>query len=251
MRPIVIHYHIYKNAGTSVDACLQDNFGEKWAAFESEDNRILQAQALEAFIQDNPELQAISSHTAQICLPKLPDVHVIPIIFLRHPIDRIRSVYEFERNDVTGEGLHLKYAQTGNFEDYYIWRMTSFTPWQITNFQSFKFKDFFEPIAPVESVRFRANCVKALEALDFVGVVEDFDQSMKTFETQIQSWFPEFGYDPQHKNAADARKNELNARLNDFRQDIGAKLYLNLLNLNCVDFECYNHLVRMNGRFDD
>lgn len=238
MRPVVIHYHIYKNAGTSVDECLRANFGDRWSALESDDNSLLQVDALQEFIVANPDVDAISSHTAQIVLPKLPDVIPIPIVFLRHPIDRIRSVYDFERADRTSLAPSARYAQTGNFEDYYIWRLTSFTPWQITNFQSFKFKDFFEPIAPMESFRFRENCIKAIDNLGHVGLVEHFDRSMKIFENRIRVYFPEFTYRFLHKNGAATREKSLEMRLNRFRNEIGPKLYLNLVNLNSVDLEC-------------
>lgn len=242
MRPVIIHYHIYKNAGTSVDACLQQNFGDRWAAFESEDNSILQVEDLEKFIQSNPDINAISSHTAQIALPKLQNILPIPIIFFRHPIDRIRSVYDFERADKNNKAPFAKFAQTGNFEDYYIWRLTSFTPWQVANFQSFKFKDFFEPIPPMEAFRFRENCMRALKALEYVGLVENFDHSMSRFAMIIKQSFPDFVYTPQHENATNGREAELNARLNRFRKEIGPKLYLNLQNLNAVDLECYESL---------
>src|SRR3546814_17353081 len=45
----------------------------------------------------NPEAVAFSSHTAELPPPVLPGIRVIPLIFIRHPIDRIASVYSFER----------------------------------------------------------------------------------------------------------------------------------------------------------
>lgn len=244
MRPVVIHYHIYKNAGTSVDACLRANFGDKFAQFESEDNRILMAEDLDAFLLENPEVKAVSSHTAQVVLPKNPDIIPIPIVFFRHPIDRIRSVYDFESREKDGTGLHHKYAQTGSFEDYYIWRITSFTPWQISNFQAFKFKDFFHNIAPKDSHLFRENCWQALQSLPNIGLVEDFDRSMEVFAAAIREHFSEFVYASTHKNVSIDRKESLDARLNAFRAKIGPKLYLNILNLNTVDLECYNNVLK-------
>jgi hypothetical protein len=33
-RTIILHYHLLKNAGTSVDPILKRNFGDKWATRE-------------------------------------------------------------------------------------------------------------------------------------------------------------------------------------------------------------------------
>jgi len=33
-RTILIHYHLFKNAGTSLDAVLKENFGDKWITRE-------------------------------------------------------------------------------------------------------------------------------------------------------------------------------------------------------------------------
>ena len=35
-RPIIIHYHLFKNAGTSLDRTLRQNFGVTWATIEHE-----------------------------------------------------------------------------------------------------------------------------------------------------------------------------------------------------------------------
>ena len=35
-RTIILHYHLFKNAGTSIDAILKDNFDEKWVTREFE-----------------------------------------------------------------------------------------------------------------------------------------------------------------------------------------------------------------------
>ena len=33
-RTIILHYHLFKNAGTSIDSILQENFGEQWITKE-------------------------------------------------------------------------------------------------------------------------------------------------------------------------------------------------------------------------
>jgi len=35
-RPLLVHYHVYKNAGTSVEKNLSDSFGHQWAVCEGD-----------------------------------------------------------------------------------------------------------------------------------------------------------------------------------------------------------------------
>jgi len=32
--PVLVHYHIFKNAGSSIDACLRRSLGKRWGCFE-------------------------------------------------------------------------------------------------------------------------------------------------------------------------------------------------------------------------
>src|SRR5208282_4106023 len=96
-QPLLVHYHIYKNAGTSVDKNLSDSFGENWKICEgSSENFRFSNGDIEAFAKANPGVCAISSHRA----PPSPSLRrSFPILFLRHPIERARSVYYFARRD--------------------------------------------------------------------------------------------------------------------------------------------------------
>ncbi len=35
-KPTLVHYHIFKNAGTSVDRLLAESIGEAWAGYEGQ-----------------------------------------------------------------------------------------------------------------------------------------------------------------------------------------------------------------------
>ena len=72
MRPVILHYHYFKNAGTSVDAVLSQNFGDDWvtAEFEGMNNH----EAVANWIRSHPGAQAFSSHTAQFPLPVVEGV---------------------------------------------------------------------------------------------------------------------------------------------------------------------------------
>ncbi len=98
MRGVVIHYHLFKNAGTTVDSLLERSFGPAWRPLERAPNtRFVSADDFLRLAIRDPAVQAISSHSARLPTPSDPQIVFHPVVFLRHPIDRIRSVYEFER----------------------------------------------------------------------------------------------------------------------------------------------------------
>ena len=108
-RPILIHYHIFKNAGTSVDRLLSESFGERWYTIEGQaPQKIIKPKAIADFVRQNPKLVAVSSHTAR---PPLPARNYCPILLLRHPIVRIRSIQRFLKRD-TNQRQH-PYAKPG------------------------------------------------------------------------------------------------------------------------------------------
>ncbi len=96
MRFLILHYHIFKNAGTTVENLLQKSFPHSFARFEG-DGRDAQLSATEvlAFVREHPELQAISSHHLRYPRPSAPGFVFFDLLFLRDPIDRLGSIYTF------------------------------------------------------------------------------------------------------------------------------------------------------------
>ena len=99
---VIVHYHIYKNAGSSVDRLLAESFGADWAAFDpTPGTKPARMADLQAFCTANPGLRAVSSHSTSLAWPGLHDARACPIVLLRHPLDRVRSVYEFALRDAS------------------------------------------------------------------------------------------------------------------------------------------------------
>ena len=98
IRDIIIHFHLFKNAGTSLDFNLRRIFAEQFLELElGGPIDLFEAGHLLPLLESSPELSAISSHTLTLPLPSHDEWRFLPIIFLRHPIDRILSIYTYER----------------------------------------------------------------------------------------------------------------------------------------------------------
>ena len=239
-RAAVVHYHLFKNAGTSVDRILQDNFGSDWTEIEGPENRKLTPEALLDFIRANPKLKAVSSHTAVISPPETDDIDILPIVFIRHPIDRIRSAYDFERRQDAQTPGAIK-AKEGDFRHYMDWRLESNSPWQVKNFHAMRLKDFHDFTPALQEERFRDNALRAMEDLPLVGLVEAFDASMEQFATAIREHFEDFCLpETVRENVTSQADRSLDDNLQAFRDRIGDATYRELETLNADDFAVYN-----------
>jgi len=240
-RPVIVHYHLFKNAGTSVDTVLKNNFQDRWIEIEGPEGKKLTPEALVQFIQANPQYDAISSHTAIVSLPVMENVKIIPIFFFRNPVDRIRSAYDFERNQDSQTPGALK-AKEGDFQYYMDWRMSTANPWQVSEFHAFRLKDFHE-FTPAKQIQlFLPRAKKALDSLPVVGLVEHFDVSMNRFEAYIREFFPDFKGESVHANTTSDRALRLSENIEKFRNRIGDVVFNKLLENNVIDLELYDYL---------
>src|SRR6185437_1347384 len=133
---LVFHYHLFKNAGTSVDEMLKINFGDKWeqGEFRHPAGKHSDTDEVAAFLRLRPHLRAFSSHTALLPLPEIGRL-VFPIFFIRHPIDRINSAYSFERRQIADtHGARL--AKEQDFPGYVRRLLESPGNGQARNFQT-------------------------------------------------------------------------------------------------------------------
>jgi hypothetical protein len=103
MRHVICHYHIYKNSGTSFDEILRRNFGERHLAFDGPFPYFAIHQTeLAKVIARNRAAVAFSSHQIFLPVPASLDANVMPVVFVRHPLLRIHSVYRYKRSENDG-----------------------------------------------------------------------------------------------------------------------------------------------------
>lgn len=193
-RTIILHYHLFKNAGTSVDRILKDNFADGWQGREFAGNN--NTTQVVDWIRNNPSTVAFSSHTMMGPLPKIDGVRIVSVMFLRDPIDRIRSAYRFEHKQKSGNfGAVL--AKATDFDGYVRVRLSLPNDRQCRNFQTWRLANLVPGTIP-EIDRAKA----ALRRLDVVGLVEDFDTSMAALKAAIADAYPDFEFTPVHANAS-------------------------------------------------
>lgn len=118
MRSVICHYHIYKNSGTTFDGILAANFGERHICFDGPFPYFsINQRELTRIIQRNRAVVAFSSHQIALPVPSSLDFNVLPVVFIRHPILRIYSIYKYKREEQDGTQTSIN-AQAMEFDEW-------------------------------------------------------------------------------------------------------------------------------------
>lgn len=239
MRKLIFHYHLFKNAGTSVDAILQANFPNGWATKEFDPDYATNQQQVLEWCQQRQKVRAFSSHTALLPPPHLPDTQVFPILFIRHPIDRIASAYHFERNQ-EGDNFSIQMARQHSLAGYIDAHLAHDGIGQCRNLQSHRLAQWFHGT----NGDLTELALKALENLPFVGLVEAFDQSAQRMATWLTPHFPKFKPVQAVKNVSRTLA-DIEQKLSEIRTEIGDERYGRLLEANAADMAVYEAVKKL------
>lgn len=195
-RTIILHYHLFKNAGTSVDAILKKNFGDKWTSREFPTGSGNNTALVEDWIRETPDAVAYSSHTMVGPVPRVDGVRIISFLLLREPIQRIKSAYRFEKKQTADTwGAHL--AKEHDFEGYVRARLARPGDRQCRDFQTHR----LSTMAPGQSPP-RQAALSALRSLTVVGIVEHFEDALAQLTAEITTHYPDFSSNALRANAS-------------------------------------------------
>ena len=188
-RTIICHYHIFKTAGTSLEALLSQNYGEGHISFDGPTSASSVDQAsLTRTIRDNPEACAFSSHQIALPAPDFPDLKILPAVMIRHPLLRIRSVFLHEmRDDPTQAGVDVMAGFDAWFDELAAGHPNQL---QICNLQTNLLcrKPDQPPQGHNEDGRplyDLDNAMKNLASVELLGRVEHFEQDVARFPSLL------------------------------------------------------------------
>jgi hypothetical protein len=173
---MIVHYHFYKNAGSSVERALSDIFRESLLRFDdfSSPNNIYYAENLSCALKLLPEVRAVTSHQ----LVPLPLINWFPILFIRDPIIRSYSVFRYERD----RGM---FGGDITYPEFVRSRISSDNDFSISNFQALKLSGDISNIScnsdVIDENELIARSKVGLRNFQFVGRVEAFSESMRIY----------------------------------------------------------------------
>jgi Sulfotransferase family len=244
LRPIIVHYHIFKNAGSSLDRILRDSFQHGWASLEGPTpTSLLRAEDLTAFVEDHPTIRAVSSHLLRPPAPA--GLNVLPVVLIRHPLDRAFSVYsQLRRNPARGL-LSEVVARQSSFSQFVLWCLDnkSLGGMVIANYQvihlspaSFRYGHIYKATATADDFRYATDFLSGGPCF---GTVECFDAVMLRLHQAAGAIG--LHLDPVRvvENVTEGRAGDLQERLLHVRQEFDSSLHDRYRQENAYDYELY------------
>ena len=236
-RYIIVHFHFFKNAGTSVESILRKNLKRRFMSYEhGGPAETFPGSVLVPILEEKQKIAAISSHTISFPPPEHEDWTVFPIVFIRHPLDRLLSMYNFEKKQKTdspgallarGHGLtayieaRLDNPHQRTLRDYQTWMLGQ---------NRAKWNDL--------DGQFRV-AVDTIEGLPVVGVVDRFSESVKKFTDWLAPYFPGLHMKAVHKHQSGLSKWTMDDRIRHLRNEVGDELFKRISDANARDLELY------------
>jgi hypothetical protein len=235
MRLVIVHYHIFKNAGSTVEEILRHSFGERFATLETPagDGLIPNADMLR-FLDARPALRAFSSHQIRHPLPQAPGCLFFDVCFLRDPIDRIRSIYTYFRQKPNPADPMSELANRAGLGDFVSGMIRDF-PLFVKNVQVNLLACAGDSDEP--EPRDLHLATERMLATSFLGVVDCFGQSVAAGAYALRRVFPELDCDRPPANVSDGLHGTVASRCEKLRQACAPGDYEELLRLNALDRE--------------
>ena len=238
-RPVLIHYHIFKNAGTSFEWALRQGLrgGVRILDTSSHDG-FVSARDIAAYLQHNPKTKVIMSHQAAPPPPRLRGREVLTSILIRDPIARIRSIYAFERSQPEDIDPTRK-AKELDFKRYVEWRLEA-TPRMFCDFQVHFCCRRGATIDAAPNVNDLDQAILALDAINIVGTVERYEEWLALAQSVLANYYPSISLIASRQNALSGGTDVSKAGiLHDLVTDLGEELAYELLQRNELDMRLY------------
>ena len=229
---------MFKNAGTTFDWSLYRYFGSDFIDHREDHKMRAGSTYLSTFLEQHQNLKALSSHHVQIPLPAVEHARLIPAVILRHPLERVRSVYEFERRQQSDTPGAIN-AKKLTFVDYVRWRMQPSAGATIRNFQTrYCIGGLKNPKRNLTHDDL-TQAIRFIRDTPLVGAVELFDESMVLFENALRNWYPsiDLAYIIQNVGRNDTSK--IAAKIDSIKKDLGAEIYGELVQNNEYDLQLH------------
>lgn len=232
-RHVILHYHIFKNAGTTIYSILERNFGRQLKTLDAGHfNEPLSNDVLLKFLQRHPRAKAISTHHLLPPKPEDEDFVFHDILFLRHPLARLSSMYAFYRRTAITEDPLTTEARKRSTADFMRLLLERY-PQYVHNAQV-EYLSARSRTAEGNSLQTAFGIARQATVL---GVAEMFDVGAVLAQETLAPYFKrlQFGYVAQNVSSAEPR--QLDVHLAEFRDACGIELYEQLLQCNRLDIE--------------
>lgn len=240
-RFVVVHYHIFKNGGSTIDSILEREFSGAFATLHGADvSAALDQEHLASLLRRHPGIAAVSSHHLRYPKPAIRDVIIFDCCFLRHPLERLDSLYRYLRTMALADPLCHR-ARRMNARDFFR-DLVSESPHLVSDVQITQMALAGEFTRPAHSGDLeRATGIFCDAAIP--GLVEMFDESLVAAEYFLRPAFPHVAWEYVPQNVSRGPEMTSLRRAENSADRLtrlwGGDLYEDLVRLNQLDLELF------------
>ncbi len=236
----IFHFHIFKNAGTTVNRILAHNYPAAFHSFDGADpSGCLGAEETAAHILAHPEAVAFTSHQAKPPLPEIAGLQFFPLIFIRHPVDRIGSIYHFEKRRRLPDSATSFKTKELAFPEYVEWFLAERPTRNFFNFQCLYCSSKSDYLRDEVTESDFQEAAARLVGMSMVGVVDRFEESLDLFSSTLRPYFPRMTFQAAPENVSAGREPSLRERLSAIAAELGPRLFRRLQENNEFDLRLY------------
>ena len=234
-RYVIVHYHIFKNGGSTIEYILGRAFPGRFATVHGSDpDATLDAADLVEFVGQHPGIAAVSSHHLRYPKPLSRRTVFFDWCFLRDPLARLYSTYHhFRRSDA--DSLCARWARSYSPREFAM-RLIDEAPHQVSEVQVTQLANAGAFTRPADEQDLeRATAV--IRDMAVPGLVEMFEESLVVAEYYLRPAFPalRLEYVPQNVGQGTPRAP---AESGEYWGGVwGKELYERLVRMNEMDRE--------------
>ncbi len=236
-RFVVVHYHIFKNGGSTISSILQREFKQGFATLHGPaDSSTIDAAGLTEFIANNPDISAVSSHHLRYPKPSIPAGVIFDCCFLRHPLERLQSFYTYFKKINSADPLSRSARQ--NSAPAFLNNLIDNSPHLVSNVQVNLLANggvFTRPAAGSDLERAAA----VVGEMAIPGLLARFDESLVAAEYFLRPAFPNLRLEYIPRNVSRSLGGPADERQEKLQSAWGTDLYQTLVRLNQADLELF------------
>jgi hypothetical protein len=234
-RWVLLHYHLFKNAGSTIEYLLHRTFGARFATLHGPDpSSFLTASDVKAFLLLHPELAAVSSHHLRYPKPVIPRVIIFDLCFFRDPLQRLWSMFKYlQRSEPVDE--FSSFPKSMNAQTFFG-ELLEQHPTVVNDVQVNILANRGEYTRPPSEPDLRI-ALDYLRQISVLGVVDLFDESALAAEYFLRPTFPTLQFQYVKQNVDPTGSIGLDVEMEQFRTAVGGSIYGELERMNRLDTE--------------
>lgn len=237
LRFVIIHYHIMKNAGSTIVSILEREFGEGFHDIHrASASDVIGPVELGAFLSENPEVRAVTSHHIRYPLPQVPSTVLFDCCFIRDPLDRLESLYTFLK--VSGDESALGKLAASQDVAGFLRGLFEEHPHQVCNAQTNLLANSGRFTRPPDRDDLN-RAVHVIQKCALPGTVDQFDESLAVAEYFLKPAFPALRLHHRPQNVSRSTSIPLTEKHRKLRHQCGSALFRQLRRANELDQRLY------------